>query len=68
MIPVPESHSGLRKQTPQRNTHNWRRFRDWTGRAHQRLAAISDEVYLGVIGSILRLRPEPLCLRTLEDP
>jgi adenosylcobinamide kinase/adenosylcobinamide-phosphate guanylyltransferase len=39
-----------------------RRFRDCTGRAHQRVAAISDEIYMGMLGSLLRLRPEPLSL------
>lgn len=39
-----------------------RRFRDCTGRAHQRIAAISDEIYMGMLGTLLRLRPEPLSL------
>jgi adenosylcobinamide kinase/adenosylcobinamide-phosphate guanylyltransferase len=39
-----------------------RRFRDCTGRAHQRLAAVSDEIYFGVLGSLIRLQPEPLGL------
>ena len=39
-----------------------RRFRDCTGRAHQRLARESDEIYLGALGCLLRLRPEPLGL------
>jgi adenosylcobinamide kinase/adenosylcobinamide-phosphate guanylyltransferase len=39
-----------------------RRFRDCTGRAHQQLAAVSDEIYFGVLGSLIRLRPEPLGL------
>jgi adenosylcobinamide kinase/adenosylcobinamide-phosphate guanylyltransferase len=37
-----------------------RRFRDCTGRAHQRIAAVSDEIYVGMLGSLLRLRPEPV--------
>ena len=39
-----------------------RRFRDCSGRAHQRLAQDSDEIYLGALGCLLRLRPEPLGL------
>ena len=42
-----------------------RRFRDSAGRAHQRIAAICDEVYFGMLGSMLRLRPEPVCLQHL---
>ncbi len=37
-----------------------RLFRDVVGRAHQRLAAIADEIHLAILGTILRLRPEPL--------
>ena len=37
-----------------------RLFRDITGRAHQRLSAIADEIYLAILGTILRLRPEPI--------
>jgi adenosylcobinamide kinase / adenosylcobinamide-phosphate guanylyltransferase len=44
-----------------------RRFRDWAGRAHQRLAAVSDELYFGALGSMLRLRPAPLILQNVED-
>jgi adenosylcobinamide kinase/adenosylcobinamide-phosphate guanylyltransferase len=44
-----------------------RRFRDCAGRAHQELAAISDELYFGVLGSMLRLRPAPVVLQTLEE-
>jgi adenosylcobinamide kinase/adenosylcobinamide-phosphate guanylyltransferase len=39
-----------------------RLFRDWAGRAHQLLCANADEIYLGALGCILRLRPEPLAL------
>ncbi len=39
-----------------------RRFRDASGAAHQRLAAASDEIYFGVLGSLLRLRPDPITL------
>jgi adenosylcobinamide kinase/adenosylcobinamide-phosphate guanylyltransferase len=42
-----------------------RRFRDCSGRAHQRLAAVADQLYLGALGSMLRLRPEPVRLETL---
>jgi adenosylcobinamide kinase/adenosylcobinamide-phosphate guanylyltransferase len=37
-----------------------RLFRDVAGRAHQRLAAVADEIHLAILGTILRLRPEPL--------
>ncbi len=35
-------------------------FRDVAGRAHQRLAAEADEVYLAAVGVVLRLLPEPV--------
>ncbi len=37
-----------------------RLFRDLAGGAHQRLAAIADEVYLAAMGLVLRLRPGPV--------
>lgn len=37
-----------------------RRFRDLAGRAHQEIAASADEVYLGAMGCILRLKPSPV--------
>jgi adenosylcobinamide kinase / adenosylcobinamide-phosphate guanylyltransferase len=37
-----------------------RLFRDCAGRAHQRLARECSEVYAGVLGCILRLRPAPV--------
>jgi adenosylcobinamide kinase/adenosylcobinamide-phosphate guanylyltransferase len=37
-----------------------RRFRDLTGRAHQQLAAISDQVFFAALGVTLRLRPGPV--------
>jgi adenosylcobinamide kinase/adenosylcobinamide-phosphate guanylyltransferase len=37
-----------------------RAFRDVAGRAHQQLGAVADEVYLGVIGQLLRLKPGPI--------
>jgi len=39
-----------------------RLFRDVAGRAHQRLAAISDEIFLAILGTVLRVRPEPLAV------
>jgi adenosylcobinamide kinase/adenosylcobinamide-phosphate guanylyltransferase len=39
-----------------------RLFRDVVGRAHQRLAALCDEIHLAILGTILRLRPEPLAV------
>ena len=35
-------------------------FRDLTGRAHQRIAAVADELYLAAMGVLLRLRPAPV--------
>lgn len=37
-----------------------RLFRDLSGVAHQRIAAAADEVYLGALGLILRLKPGPV--------
>jgi adenosylcobinamide kinase/adenosylcobinamide-phosphate guanylyltransferase len=37
-----------------------RRFRDLTGFAHQRLAAAADEVYVAVLGCVLRVYPGPV--------
>lgn len=34
-----------------------RRFRDLAGIAHQRLAAAADEVYLALLGTVLRIKP-----------
>jgi adenosylcobinamide kinase/adenosylcobinamide-phosphate guanylyltransferase len=42
-----------------------RRFRDVAGRAHQRLAAGADAVYVAMMGCIVRLRPAPVAL---EEP
>jgi len=46
-----------------------RLFRDIVGRAHQRLAALADEIHLAILGTILRLRPEPIAVapRDLDD-
>jgi adenosylcobinamide kinase/adenosylcobinamide-phosphate guanylyltransferase len=35
-------------------------FRDVSGLAHQRLSAIADEIYAGMLGCMLRLHPAPL--------
>jgi adenosylcobinamide kinase/adenosylcobinamide-phosphate guanylyltransferase len=37
-----------------------RAFRDVSGRAHQLLGARADEIYLGLFGQLLRLRPGPV--------
>jgi adenosylcobinamide kinase/adenosylcobinamide-phosphate guanylyltransferase len=37
-----------------------RAFRDVAGTAHQRLAAVADELHLAVLGTVLRLRPLPI--------
>lgn len=34
-------------------------FRDVTGLAHQRLSRLADEVYVGIMGTLLRLKPSP---------
>lgn len=39
-----------------------RAFRDVAGRAHQTLAKAADEIYFGALGTMIRLRPEPLAL------
>lgn len=46
-----------------------RRFRDMTGIAHQRLAAVAAESYAAVMGVVLRLYPEPVrTFRVGETP
>jgi len=47
-----------------------RLFRDVAGRAHQLLAAAADEIYFAVLGTMLRLRPEPLAMvpPAIEEP
>jgi len=40
-------------------------FRDLTGRAHQQIAAVADELYLAAMGVVLRLRPAPIELVTV---
>ena len=37
-----------------------RAFRDAAGLAHQRLAAIADELYVAVMGVVLRVSPGPI--------
>ena len=37
-----------------------RRFRDLTGFMHQRLAAVATDVYLGMLGTLLRIHPAPI--------
>lgn len=39
-----------------------RAFRDLAGRAHQRLGRSASELYVAVMGAILRLRPGPVAL------
>jgi adenosylcobinamide kinase / adenosylcobinamide-phosphate guanylyltransferase len=46
---------GLVPETPLGRT-----FRDLTGFAHQRIAAVADELYLATMGVLLRLRPSPV--------
>jgi adenosylcobinamide kinase/adenosylcobinamide-phosphate guanylyltransferase len=46
---------GLVPETPLGRT-----FRDVAGLAHQRLAGMADEVYFGVLGVLLRLKPAPI--------
>lgn len=44
-----------------------RAFRDAAGIAHQRLAADADEVHVGVMGLMLRVRPEPVTVVTVSS-
>jgi len=44
-----------------------RAFRDIAGLAHQRLAAIADELYLAALGVVVRLRPDPIALQPPGD-
>jgi len=45
-----------------------RAFRDLAGLAHQRLAAVADELYLGALGAIVRLRPDPITVQPPGGP
>lgn len=44
-----------------------RRFRDLAGTLHQRLARVSDELYLATMGVLLRLRPGPVEALAAQD-
>ena len=44
-----------------------REFRDLCGRAHQAISARADEVYLGALGTLIRLKPAPLTVVTTEE-
>jgi adenosylcobinamide kinase/adenosylcobinamide-phosphate guanylyltransferase len=50
---------GLVPETPLGRT-----FRDAAGLVHKQLAAIADEVYFGVLGVMLRLKPGPVACVT----
>jgi adenosylcobinamide kinase / adenosylcobinamide-phosphate guanylyltransferase len=50
---------GLHPETPLGRT-----FRDIAGRAHQKLAAVADEVHLAVMGLVVRLKPQPVEVRS----
>jgi adenosylcobinamide kinase / adenosylcobinamide-phosphate guanylyltransferase len=43
-----------------------RLFRDVAGSAHQRLAGLADDIYFGVLGLMLRLKPGPVAV--VEKP
>ena len=45
-----------------------RTFRDVAGRAHQRLAAIADEIHFAALGVLLRLHPEPVIVTRPRNP
>jgi adenosylcobinamide kinase/adenosylcobinamide-phosphate guanylyltransferase len=45
-----------------------RTFRDLAGRAHQRLAAVADELHLAVLGVLVRLKPGPIEVRHPGKP
>jgi adenosylcobinamide kinase/adenosylcobinamide-phosphate guanylyltransferase len=45
-----------------------RTFRDVAGRAHQRLAAIADEIHFATLGVLLRLHPEPVTVTRPRKP
>jgi len=38
-------------------------FRDIAGNAHQRLAAVADELHLAALGVVVRLRPDPITVQ-----
>jgi adenosylcobinamide kinase/adenosylcobinamide-phosphate guanylyltransferase len=39
-----------------------RAFRDVAGLAHQRIAAVADEIHVAILGVVLRLKPAPLAV------
>ena len=41
-----------------------RAFRDLTGLAHQRLSQQADEVYVAILGTMLRIKPEPAFIQS----
>ena len=43
-----------------------RQFRDSIGDLHQRLAVRADEIYIAVLGTVLRLRPGPITEMTAK--
>jgi adenosylcobinamide kinase/adenosylcobinamide-phosphate guanylyltransferase len=45
-----------------------RTFRDVAGRAHQRLAALADEIHFAALGVLLRLHPEPVTVTRPRFP
>ncbi|MEM6370868.1 MAG: bifunctional adenosylcobinamide kinase/adenosylcobinamide-phosphate guanylyltransferase [Myxococcota bacterium] len=45
-----------------------RRFRDVSGRAHQRIAEKADQIYFAALGVILRLRPGPVEVADAGEP
>ncbi len=45
-----------------------RTFRDLSGRAHQRLAQIADEIHFALLGVMLRIRPEPISANPTGEP
>lgn len=45
-----------------------RRFRDVSGRAHQRIAERADQIYFAALGVILRLRPSPVEVADAGEP
>jgi len=44
-----------------------RAFRDVTGRAHQRIARVADDLYFAILGTILRLRPGPVAIEPYDE-
>jgi adenosylcobinamide kinase/adenosylcobinamide-phosphate guanylyltransferase len=44
-----------------------RAFRDVTGTAHRRLSRVADQLYVGVLGTMLRLKPVPVEVCSWEE-